>query len=236
MTNNNYQLSYGTATIKYSYIPQDRESLRLDVMPDQSIFVFAPHDLEMDKVETFLKRKYIWIKKQLDFFSRHSSRQSQKEYVSGESFLYLGRQYMLRVLPAKENKVKLGHRVIEIYTKDTNKSQVKKLFDNWLQKRIKTVFYKRLQEVNKTFGYLQLPALSTRKMNKRWGSYKASGEVVLNPDLIQASTHCIDYVIAHELTHIKHKNHDANFYSHLESKIPNWKQRKNTLESQVFGR
>ena len=70
-------------------------------------------------------------------------------------------------------------------------------------------------------------------MNKRWGSFLTKKQIILNPRLIQASTDCIDYVITHELCHMKHKKHNSQYYSFLSSKYPNWQNIKEKLELKI---
>jgi predicted metal-dependent hydrolase len=82
----------------------------------------------------------------------------------------------------------------------------------------------------KKFNYDFTPDLVIRKMQKRWGSYLSNKKIILNPLLIRASKDCIDYVIVHELCHMKHKNHNENFFKLQESIIFNWREVKEKLE------
>ena len=82
----------------------------------------------------------------------------------------------------------------------------------------------------KNFNYENSPKLVIRKMKKRWGSYLSGKKVILNPELIKASTKAIDYVITHELCHMQVKLHNVEFYRILENKIPEWRKIKEQLE------
>jgi hypothetical protein len=75
-----------------------------------------------------------------------------------------------------------------------------------------------------------MPKLAIRKMPKRWGSYLSNKKIILNPLLIKASKDCIDYVIVHELCHIKYRKHNKYFFKLQESIIPDWKKTKEKLE------
>ena len=74
------------------------------------------------------------------------------------------------------------------------------------------------------------PSLQLYRMDKRWGSYTPAGKVLLNPELVKHPVYCIDYVIIHELCHIKHPNHSKNFYDLLNKVLPDWQKRKHKLE------
>ena len=76
-----------------------------------------------------------------------------------------------------------------------------------------------------------MPILAIREMQKRWGSFLDNGKVVLNPKLIHTPKDCIDYVIVHELCHVKYKNHNQNFYKFLKKKYPKWEKVKDKLET-----
>ena len=79
---------------------------------------------------------------------------------------------------------------------------------------------------------IQLPEWGILKMKKRWGSCSPKGKILLNPELIKAPTVCIDYVIMHELCHLKHSLHDKRFFNLLATVLPDWQKRKSALEKQ----
>ncbi len=106
----------------------------------------------------------------------------------------------------------------------------KKILKNWYANRIERIFKDEYEKVLKNFNYNFESQLIIRKMKKRWGSYLNNKKIILNPKLIQVSKECIDYVITHELCHMKHKNHDSKFYQTLKAKIPNWEEIKEKLE------
>lgn len=229
---NTKQFIYGDYRYEYFLVPQKRKTLSLTVRPDMTLLVKCPHEVTEEKVEIFLRKKWSWLNKQLRFFEKFERAFYEKEYVSGESFLYLGRQYQLIVKRSAEDKVSLTRGVLYIFTsqKVRDGEYNKKLIDRWYKGKIKKVFNERYFETTKLFDYKENPSFIIKKMNKRWGSYTNSGRILLNPRLIHASKDCIDYVIAHELCHVKYKNHDKRFYKLLDSKISNWEKVKEKLE------
>ncbi len=226
------EFKYGKYSYEYYLVLQDRKTVALTVQPSLNILLKCPLDYDIDKIERFLKRKWLWLEKQIQYFKKYKKKIEKKEYVSGESFLYLGRQYKLLVRVSKKSEVKLEKGRITIFTtssiqdKDTNK----KLLNKWFDNRIKAIFSSRLNEMLKKFDYDFVPDLITRKMPKRWGSYLGKIKIALNPLLIRASRECIDYVIVHELCHMKYKGHNENFFKLQKSIIPNWKEVKEKLE------
>lgn len=230
------QFVYGKYKYQYVLILQDRKTFSLVVFPDRRIMLKAPDKIKDEKIEAFLKKKWRWLERQLNFFAKFQRKKTKKDYVSGESFLYLGRQYKLIVKRSEENRVSLQCGQFVLYTtgklRDGKKN--KKLIDEWYKRKIRKVFVERCKEVSEKFDYNFIPNLVVRKMNRRWGSFTKNHKVILNPLLIQASKKSIDYVITHELCHMKYKNHDKRFYKVLDLKYPNWEKAKEELELRLF--
>lgn len=220
---------YGKYSYEYYLVLQQRKTVSLTVQPSLNIILKCPLDYNVDKIDKFLKRKWLWLEKQIQYFKKYKKKIERKEYVSGESFLYLGRQYKLLVKSGKNEGVKLEKGRIIISTIG-GRPENKQLLDKWFEDRTKTIFESRLKEMLKNFDYDFFPKLTIRKMSKRWGSYLSDKKIALNPLLIRASKDCIDYVIVHELCHIRHKNHTKNFFKLQESIIPHWKEVKEKLE------
>ncbi|MFH1504021.1 MAG: SprT family zinc-dependent metalloprotease [Candidatus Omnitrophota bacterium] len=224
--------TYGQYRYEYEFLRQERKTLSLTVCPDMGIVLRCPIEAKEDRIEAFLKKKWKWLNKQLSFFKRFQRERYEKEYISGESFLYLGRQYKLIVKRAKDDNVSLakGRLLLDTQAKVSNGDYNRKLIDVWYRKRANVIFQERFVGVLECFNYLKTFKLSIRKMNKRWGSFVNKDTVVLNPLLIHAPKYCIDYVITHELCHVKYKHHNKRFYDLLTKIIPDWEKRKDRLE------
>jgi len=224
--------TYGNHSYEYFLVRQTRRSISLTVDPSLKIVLKCPVDCDQERIQKFLKKKWRWMEKQINYFKKYKKMSGEKEYVSGESFLYLGRQYKLSVKKAKEDSVALKYgRLLLLTTKNIdNRRCNKKLLEDWYLKRTEEIFAKEYRKVLKNFDYDFEPKLSIRKMSRRWGSFLNGKKIILNPKLIQASKECIDYVITHELCHMKYKNHDKRFHNLLKSKIDNWEEIKEKLE------
>jgi len=223
---------YGKYKYEYNLILEKRKTFSLSVYPDMKIVLKAPVGVSSGEIEKFLKKKWLWLERQLNFFAQFQGKRINKSYVSGESFLYLGRQYKLVVEKSKENSVSLQKGRLMIYTKgNLRDSRInKKLLDRWYRDKIEMVFSERLVEVVKKFDFDFDFKLVIRKMNKRWGSYAKNKNISLNPLLINASKKCIDYVITHELCHVNYNKHNKEFFRLLSKKFPNWEKVKEELE------
>jgi len=223
---------YGNYSYSYELIKQDRKSLALTVKPDMGILLKCPHEIEEERIEKFLKRKWSWMNKQIMFFEKVERKKYQPEYISGESFFYLGRQYKLVVKRSTNDSVKLLRGILYVETTQSVKDGMsnKKMIDRWFKNKCEDIFQERFAEVQKRFDYQKMPILKVRNMSKRWGSCLSKEQIVLNPKLIHTPKDCIDYVIVHELCHVKHKDHSKKFWTLLEEKYPKWEKIKEKLE------
>ena len=207
--------------------------MSLTVTPDLQIYLKCPEKVEKEKIDDFLTRKWFWLEKQLNFFKKYQRKLYQKEYVSGEGFLYLGRQYKLLVKRGNDEGVSLSKGMLTVHTKKSVQKgeYTKKLLDTWYRERTVAIFADRLEKMAQRFNYKKTPVLVIREMQRRWGSCLNREKILLNPKLIHVPKECIDYVVIHELCHVRYKNHDARFWQYLSEKCPKWETLKDRLET-----
>ncbi|MFI3221622.1 MAG: SprT family zinc-dependent metalloprotease, partial [Methylococcaceae bacterium] len=178
-----------------------------------------------------------WIFKQQMQFAAYPPVMPERRYVSGESYRYLGRQYRLLVKEGIGEHVKLINGRIVVETADPeNANKVKVLLLYWSRSRAQIIFSERytfcVQLVAK-LGIEHYQGFQLRAMPKRWGSCTSHGNIILNPELIAAPKECIDYVITHELCHLKIRNHSQAFYKLLTKVMADWEVRRKRLNERV---
>ncbi len=236
-----YCLRYGKLAIPFQIESGARKRLSITVFPERRLRVLAPQDATTEAVLTRVDQRAKWIARQWRFFQEAPPLTPARLYVSGETHLYLGRQYRLKVQPLEVEKtegVKLSGQFFWVHTCDReDTARTKKLLDSWYETHAKTTFAKRLQECcakARGLGLENAPNFTIRRMAKRWGSCTANGKILLNLELVKTPVPCVDYVIIHELCHLKAPHHGKEFYELLSRHLPDWKQRKKRLEE--FGR
>ena len=219
----------------YELFYTDRKTLGIKVYPDTSVKVFAPIDTDFPIIEQLLKAKRKWIEKQQRSFQSYLPATPPRQYIGGESFLYLGKQYMLKIEPSRAEEVKLYQGRLVVKTLNPDTTHIKKLLQQWYIARATILFNKLFEEqfyLFKRFG-LEKPILQIKKMEKRWGSCTPQQKIILTPELIKAPVVCINYVILHELCHLVHHNHSKAFYRLLENFMPDWQKYKQLLETKM---
>ena len=221
---------YGSTRIEYSidYVP--RKTLGIRVEPDGSVWLKAPENATLEDIREKVHRKAPWILRQRRYFESFGIPSTERQYISGESHLYLGRQYMLRIKEGKSNQVHYQNNIIEIECK--NKELAEKILQRWYVERAKIKFEEYAKSIVEHFSvYGVMPAsIFVRKMEKRWGYCTKDGSIYLNPRLICAPRCCIEYVITHEMCHLVHRNHTKEFYALLTKEMPHWERWKAKLE------
>lgn len=203
------------------------------VNPDLSVVIHAPRKAALADIENAVGKKARWIAGTLDKVETYHPLPTPKQYVSGETFVYLGRQYRLKVINGALGTARMSGRYLRVSVADReDREKVRKQVEQWYQAHALATFERYLAKcysVALRHGVPE-PTVCVRKMKRRWGSCSASGRITLNVHLVQVPVHCIEYVIMHELCHLQHHNHSPSFYRLLTRCQPDWRTRKATLD------
>lgn len=223
-------IQYGSNRINFNLSFADRKTLGIKVLPDTSVRVTAPMEAKEDAILKKVKSKARWILKQQAFFRDFLPATPARQYVNGESHLYLGKKYRLRIEHSDKYGVRCLRGYMQVYV--TPKTTVKDLISAWYAERAAYQFPRILKDCLQLFEKYDLPqpVLEIRKMEKRWGSCTPKGKILLNVELIKAPKACIEYVIIHELCHLVEPNHKKAFYALLKQILPDWEMWKTRLE------
>lgn len=205
---------------------------RIHVHPNGLVEVETPAEASLAEAKQALLKRAQWVSRHLRDIEARRADILERDYVSGETVFYLGRRYMLKVQKCSQPEpVKLLRGKVCFSLAAPNKQTVKAALDSWYQNRAKIVFRRRLEAITDRLPWIkEVPVLSVRPMTTQWGSCSPSGRIALNPHLIKTPTKCIDYVIIHELCHLKEHNHSAQFYRLLGRAMPDWEKVKASLD------
>ncbi len=228
-------LHYGKEQLSYQliYVPTTDNRVVIDVLSNGVINVQAPEGTPLDAVKRAMLKRARWIHSHIDKIRQQHSYVLPREYVSGESHYYLGRRHLLKVVDAKgaAPQVKMLRGQLQVHTASREPEAVRTLLHEWYRDHARKHFDRRLQAlVNRTRWIKQKPEWKLRPMKKQWGSCSPKGVLSLNPLLVKAPRECIDYVILHELCHLKEHNHGKKFYRLLACTMPDWGSVKARLD------
>lgn len=232
-----HRFYFGSQEIECRVRVGRRKGLRIVVHPDQTVTADAPEGRDISEVLRRIEKRGAWIVRQQFFFEQFMPRQPEKRYVSGESFSYLGRQHRLKVELGRPQAVRLDGPNLRVASLDPeDRIRTKQLVGEWYREQSRRVFADRLVRCHATAKRhgISLPTIVLRRMQRRWGSCKGKGRILLNTELLKAPAYCIDYVIMHELCHLRYASHDDRFSRLLDVMMPDWERRKARLERVVL--
>jgi predicted metal-dependent hydrolase len=230
-----HSVAFGGSRIEFQIQRSKRRTLAITVRPDGNVVATAPQTADIALVIPKIRKRGRWIQKQQRYFERFLPPTAPRKYVSGETHRYLGRQYRLKVSSQRPYGAKLTGRYLFVNAPTKAEEHVRPIVQKWFMARAREQFTKRLKMWDQWCATrsIKVPKLQLRRMTKRWGSSKPIGRVCLNSELIGAPSICIDYVIAHEICHLKFPKHDKKFYELLTQACPNWRDVKQRLEESL---
>lgn len=223
-------IQFGSRTIDFRLEYSDRKSLEITVTPEMEVLVKAPTDTTIALVKEKIRKKAPWIIKQQSFFLSFQPKTPNRKYISGETHLYLGRQYRMQIKIGKDESVKLKGKFIEVTVNE--KSRTKDLLNDWYLNHARTKFHAVAAPLIDKFKKYKVEPSSIilREMPTRWGSCTPKGKIILNPELIKAPKCCIEYVIIHELCHLVYRDHSQRFIDLQTKEMKDWEKWKMKLE------
>jgi predicted metal-dependent hydrolase len=230
-----FSIEYGTQTIGFELVYSEREAMAIHVHPDSSVVVDAPMGTDYEQVMERVQKKAKWVAKQQRLYAQHQPTINRiPRYASGETHYYLGKQYRLKVIQDDVERVKFYRGRLYLHVHQlSNYDRKSDLLNQWYRTRADFIFSQQLDVCHplvEPFG-VSYPTLKIRAMKSRWGSASPSGSITLNLRLIHVPKKLINYVILHELCHLKEMNHSSQFYDLLSRILPSWEQYRDELNS-----
>jgi predicted metal-dependent hydrolase len=221
-------------TISFCYCRSQRRSLGLTIRPDKSVWVRVPLRSSQDEIRAFVARKAGWIRMVWQRLDNRPSKSGQ-EFRRGAMFPYQGREYPLRVEQGGDDGVALrGDELVVRTNGGEEPDRLAGVIDAWYRERAVVLFGERVREcLRRMVGEsLPLPPIVIRSMKSRWGSYsRRTGRVCLNLNLIKVPPACLDYVIIHELCHMKEPNHGPRFWKLVSRYVPDHQELRRQLKN-----
>jgi predicted metal-dependent hydrolase len=224
-------LQPGAYKIKFSH----RRSIGIIVTPDEGVIVRAPYRTPLHVIEKFLMAKSGWIARHLENYSG-MVRLNHAWIYEGRMILFRGVEYRLKISASEKNSVSLHDDEIIVNSKmpgDMDAGSV--ILDGWYKRMAAEQITATMDKILKKFsGYgFQPAAMSIRTMRRRWGSCSSKGRITINSELIKIDSRYLEYVILHELCHLRHHNHGQAFYGLLSEVCPDWKEIRKNLRRYI---
>lgn len=218
------KIKYGTRTIPYRIIKTGRIKTSELIVDANTITVRASLDKDKLEIQRLILDKASWIlKKQKEY--REAIPQITKPFFKENTTLpYLGNNYFLRINKKQaKNSIEVvdGDFVIGLKSVKPSSIILKKLYQNWLTEKAQHIFEEMVNEYSKTIG-IRVKRIVVKNLRNRWGSLTQNGIINLNLNLMKAPEDVIDYIILHELCHLKIKEHSHHYWDMLHKFMPNY--------------
>lgn len=211
--------------IEYSLKKSERKTTSIYIERDGSVSVLAPAPFEHDEIEKIIEKKRSWIYKNLAEWQDLNRTRVHREYVNGESFLYLGRHYRLQLVEGDTQEEPLIFLHNQFFLKKDAVSQAPNHFKQFYKVKLQKKLKERLKIYQPKLG-VEAIEVKAMELQNRWGSCTSKGVIHFHWKCAMLSTTVLDYVVVHELAHIENQSHNPAFWRAIEKVMPGYKEQK----------
>ncbi|MGR5421873.1 M48 family metallopeptidase [Vibrio sp. PNB22_4_1] len=207
-------------------------SIKVD---EGEVIIVIPKLLEQEKIDKILADKHTWIVDKLAQYQA-TSPATLREYVSGESLPYLGRNYRLKVLTGDLTPTKLvnGRITVTVPDPSTQAHYIRRALVNWYKRHADKKIREKVERYKSLVG-VETGVVRTKEFKSRWGSCTPYGDLEFNWVIVMAPNRVVDYVVVHELCHLIHHDHSPQFWKEVERVMPDYQEYKGWLRVNGHG-
>ena len=197
---------------------------------ESKVSVLVPRSLPNGRIEELVTKKSRWIREKLQLL-RESTPVKPKNYISGERFTYLGRNYLLKVVNGRASSVKLknGSLMVTLPDESNSSDKIKDVLIQWYRIQAEQKLREKVDRYAKIVG-THPTSVSVKTFKSRWGSCSANGNIQLNWKIIISPHRIVDYVVVHELCHLLEHNHSPRYWKQVARVLPDHKECKAWLK------
>jgi len=230
-------LNFGSQSIDYTIKKGKRKrTVAIQVISPSQVVVLTPHSLSREKVEEIVRKRSQWILQKQERLRNLARLYPAREFVSGDRLLYLGRRYALKVSRAENGAQGRpaieGRRIVVSVGGEgracPDKNIVREALLKWYLSEADQVIRRRVELYSKLLDAIPMEIL-VKEQRRRWGSCSSQGILRFNWQLIMAPLSITDYVVVHELCHLRVKNHSPDFWRLVSRALPDYRQRRKWL-------
>ncbi len=229
-----HQIKVGNISI--DVVRKNIKNLHLGVYPpDGRVRIATPLKIDDEAVHLFAISKLAWIKKQKIKFETQE-RQSERRFVSGESHYYKGRRYLLNVIYHNTApRVEIRKNNIDLYVREGSpREQREKVLTEWYRGKLKEQIPSLIDKWQKIIG-VEVKDLGIKRMKTKWGTCTfAHRQIWLNLELVKKPQHCLEYIIVHEMVHLRERKHNDRFAAYMDKYLPKWHFYKDELNRSML--
>ena|ERR1017187_3713922 len=212
--------------LAYDLVYSQRRTIAITVERDRRVVVHAPYRAHQESVAAAVERKRAWIWSKVRDPYKYALRKTQKEFVAGEAFLFLGQNYSLELVSGTRDGVRASGRHFELSR--IHRDRGRELFREWYLAEARKRIPPRVVAIAQAMG-IEVQCVSVRELKYQWASCTPSRRLSFNWKIIQAPSAVVDYLIVHELAHLLEPNHSDQFWNIVAVHAPTWERAKDWL-------
>lgn len=225
-------------TVQVKLLRKKIKNVHLKVFRSLDVVLSVPEHVQNEWIASFLTNRQKWIDDQITKYKKTSGYNNLLDIRNGSSTQFLGKDMRIYREASLTNRVEVDEKRVNLFVTDIeDEDLIQNIFSRWWRQTAETVYQ---EEVDRFYDAvirkyrINKPIITIRKMKTLWGSCTPSkSKITLNEYLLKANIRCIQYVVLHELTHLLYPNHNLDFYNFLTIHMPDWKERKKQLDTEV---
>lgn len=204
-----------------------RKTVSIFIERNGSVKVLAPITASDEKVEAAVKSKEYQIFSKIAKWKELNQGKVTREFVNGQSFLYLGRNYRLKLTENQDVPLKISGGFFHFDKAYLSKAE--KVFKDFYRDKAQKKIQERLKLIEDKFAH-KPTSIKVLELQNRWASWTPNNGLNFHWKCIMAPVSVLDYIIIHEMVHLKHPNHSSEFWNELDKKMPVYKEHENWLK------
>ncbi|WP_122640728.1 M48 family metallopeptidase [Romboutsia sp. Marseille-P6047] len=234
---NTISIKYKGIDINVNLIYRKRKNITIQIKPNYEVSIISPLGVPKKLLKNFLIEKSDWILKKFDEYKEVEHIYKEKEFVDNEKYMYLGKEYNLKIIIDENEEVFIDNDLLIVRVKNTEKEYIKNKLKLWYKKESERIVIERLVYCREHCSMMMrlIPSkLKVKEQKKRGGTCTSKRSIYINSKISMARKEAIDYILIHEFSHLVHMNHSKDFYSLVKQMMPNYKEQEKWLKENSY--
>lgn len=228
-----FTFEYKSKIIEYQVIKSNRKTVTISILPTKRVIVKTPQYLSDYEIVNMVKQNAKWINSKISDMPDYIEEKLENKYQDGDKLLYRGKDHTLKVIEnhrIKKAKVEIISNEIVLTINKENSQAIPGILEQWYKEKARELVYEKLNYYN-TYINKKISTVRIKNQRKRWGSCSNLGNLNFNWRIIMMPDEMFDYIVVHEMCHLKHLNHSKDFWRTVQEILPDYKEREKWIKA-----
>jgi hypothetical protein len=227
-----FSFEYESKIIEYQLIKSNRKTVTISILPTKKVVVKTPKYLSDKEIMNMVKQKAKWIVNNISKTPDNNTLKQERKYEDGEKLLYRGLEYKLKIIEdsnIKNPKIQIHQDEIVVVMKQVNRQVMPTILELWYKEKATERVFEKINYYN-PFINKKIENIRIKNQRKRWGSCSNLGNLNFNWRIIMMPDEMFDYIIVHEMCHLRYLNHSKDYWKSVEEILPDYKEREKWIK------